>query len=94
MAKDAHDLCHGRSYIFENLFWNLYSKFAYIFNSDFVSKDERAYYEAICGRKDPDHGANTLNFLSGVLYRCYNKLDAHGYTEKALVKLRERLTLP
>lgn len=66
----------------------------HIFNSDFVSKDERAYYEAICGRKDPDHGANTLNFLSGVLYRCYNKLDAHGYTEKALVKLRERLTLP
>ena len=66
----------------------------HIFNSDFVSKDERAYYEAICGRKDPDHGANTLNFLSGVLYRCYNKLDAHGYTEKDLVKLRERLTLP
>ena len=73
MAKNAHDLCHGRSYIFENLFWNLYSKFAYIFNSDFVSKDERAYYEAICGRKDPDHGANTLNFLSGVLFRYYNK---------------------
>ena len=38
----------------------------HIFNSDFVSKDERAYYEAICGRKDPDHGANALNFLSGV----------------------------
>ena len=35
----------------------------HIFNSDFASKDERAYYEAICGRKDPDHGANTLNFL-------------------------------
>lgn len=45
----------------------------HIFNSDFVSKDERAYYEAICGRKDPDHGANALNFLSGVLFRYYNK---------------------
>ena len=58
---------------FDYLFWNLYSKFAYIFNSDFVTKDERAYYEVICGRKDPDHGANALNFLSGILYRYYNK---------------------
>ena len=40
---------------------------------EIADEDERTYYEAICGRKDPDHGANALNFLSGVLYRYYNK---------------------